>query len=58
MTVDGVRNTVYEVDTEAVAPGPGNPLGNAFSKETAIKNLPIPLHPGAARYYKEIGLLK
>ncbi len=35
-----------------------NPLGKAFSKETAIKNLPIPLHPGAARYYKDIGLLK
>ena len=35
-----------------------NPLGKAFSKETAIKNLPIPLHPGAERYYKEIGLLK
>lgn len=30
MAVDGLRNTVYEVDTEAVAPGPGNPLGNAF----------------------------
>jgi primary-amine oxidase len=30
MAVDGPRNTVYEVDTEAVAPGPDNPLGNAF----------------------------
>ncbi len=30
MAVDGPRNTVYEVDTEAVPPGPGNPLGNAF----------------------------
>jgi len=30
MAVDGLRNTVYEVDTEAVPPGPGNPLGNAF----------------------------
>ena len=28
--VDGLRNTVHEVDTEAVEPGPGNPLGNAF----------------------------
>ena len=28
--VDGLRNTVYEVDTEAVPPGPGNPMGNAF----------------------------
>jgi primary-amine oxidase len=30
MAVDGLDNTVYEVDTEAVPPGPGNPLGNAF----------------------------
>ena len=30
MAVDGLRNTVYEVDTEAVPPGPGNPFGNAF----------------------------
>ena len=30
MAVDGLRNTVYEVDTEAVPPGPANPLGNAF----------------------------
>ena len=30
MAVDGLSNTVYEVDTEAVPPGPGNPLGNAF----------------------------
>ena len=30
MAVDGLRNTVYEVDTETVPPGPGNPLGNAF----------------------------
>ena len=30
MAVDGLCNTVYEVDTEAIPPGPGNPLGNAF----------------------------
>jgi primary-amine oxidase len=30
MAVDGLRNTVYEVDTEAIPPGPGNPLGSAF----------------------------
>ena len=30
MAVDGLCNTVYEVDTEAITPGPGNPLGNAF----------------------------
>src|SRR5260370_23712145 len=28
--VDGLSNTVYEGETEAVPPGPDNPLGNAF----------------------------
>jgi hypothetical protein len=28
----------------------------AMSTEKALKGLPMPLHPGAARYYKEIGL--
>jgi primary-amine oxidase len=30
MSVDGTRNTVYEVDTEPVPAGPANPAGNAF----------------------------
>ncbi len=29
----------------------------AMSKEKAIAGLPMPLHPGAARYYKEIGIV-
>ena len=39
-------------------------LGTAHSAaqdiklETATKNLPIPLHPGAERYYKEVGALQ
>ena len=41
-----------------------SPLGNAHSAakdiklENATKNLPIPLHPGAERFYKEAGVLK
>lgn len=30
----------------------------SIKRENAIKGMPIPLHPGAARYYKEIGLIK
>jgi TRAP transporter TAXI family solute receptor len=30
----------------------------AITKENAVKSLPVPLHPGAARYFKEIGVLK
>jgi hypothetical protein len=29
-----------------------------ISKETAAKTLPVPLHPGAERYYREAGLIK
>ncbi|MFZ3321184.1 MAG: TAXI family TRAP transporter solute-binding subunit [Usitatibacter sp.] len=29
-----------------------------IKRENAIKSLPAPLHPGAAKYYREIGLLK
>ena len=29
-----------------------------ISLENAVKGLPIPLHPGAERYYKEKGVLK
>jgi len=33
-----------------------HPATNAMSIESAIAGLPAPLHPGAARYYKEVGL--
>ncbi len=32
--------------------------GKAIKVENAVTGLPIPLHPGAEKYYKEIGLLK
>ena len=30
----------------------------AITKENAAKNPPVPLHPGAEKYYREIGVLK
>ena len=30
----------------------------AIKRENAIKGMPIPLHPGAAKYYREVGLIK
>jgi uncharacterized protein len=30
----------------------------AIQRENAIKGMPVPLHPGAERYYKEVGLIK
>lgn len=32
--------------------------GKAIKKETALKGMPVPLHPGAEKYYREIGMLK
>jgi uncharacterized protein len=32
--------------------------GKAIKIETAIEGLPVPLHPGAERYYKERGVIK
>ena len=34
------------------------PTARNFSAENAAKNCPIPLHPGAEKYFKEVGLLK
>ena len=30
----------------------------AINRENAIKGMPVPLHPGAERYYREVGVLK
>lgn len=30
----------------------------AIKRDNAIKGMPVPLHPGAERYYKEVGLIK
>jgi TRAP transporter TAXI family solute receptor len=32
--------------------------GKELSKESAVKGLTVPLHPGAERYYREIGVIK
>lgn len=36
----------------------GNPKGASVTLKTALDGIGIPLHPGAARFYREIGLLK
>ena len=30
----------------------------SIKRDNAIKGMPVPLHPGAERYYKEVGLIK
>jgi TRAP-type uncharacterized transport system substrate-binding protein len=29
-----------------------------IQRANATKGMPVPLHPGAARYYREVGILK
>ena len=55
MSVDGIKNSVYEVDTKAEPLGPDNPQGNAFFAE---KTLPATeseaqrtVDPMAGRYW-------
>ncbi|MDX2006410.1 MAG: TAXI family TRAP transporter solute-binding subunit [Meiothermus sp.] len=33
-------------------------LARYFSRTTAVRNLPVPLHPGAERFWKEVGVIK
>ncbi|HMA14122.1 MAG TPA: TAXI family TRAP transporter solute-binding subunit, partial [Kiloniellaceae bacterium] len=35
-----------------------HPKGSQIVLERALEGLGIPLHPGAERYYREIGVLK
>jgi TRAP transporter TAXI family solute receptor len=32
--------------------------GKGIKKESALKGMPLPLHPGAEKYYREVGMLK
>ena len=56
MSVDGDRNTVHEVESRALPPGDGNPLGNAWDtgttplrRESEAQRMVDPL---SARYWK------
>ncbi|MEO8082163.1 MAG: TAXI family TRAP transporter solute-binding subunit [Caldimonas sp.] len=63
VTHEGVStDTVYKM-TKALwenlpALAAAHAAGKAIKKETAVKGMPVPLHPGAEKYYKEIGLVK
>ncbi len=59
-TIDDVL--VYEItqalwnpNTRLLLDG-GHPKGRQITIETALKGIAVPLHPGARRYYQEVGL--
>ena len=50
-----MTKTMYEnLDTLYAA----HNAAKAIKRENAVKGMPIPLHPGAQRYYREVGLIK
>jgi TRAP transporter TAXI family solute receptor len=63
VTHEGVpADTVYKM-TKAMwenldALAAAHAAGKAIKKENALKGMPVPLHPGAEKYYREAGLLK
>ena len=58
------NETVYQItkslfsDATQKTLGAGHAKGKLITKENAVKGVGIPYHPGAERFYKEIGLLK
>jgi TRAP transporter TAXI family solute receptor len=57
-------NTVYEVTKALFSPAAqqalaaGHAKGKFITKENAVQGAGIPFHPGAEKFYKEVGLIK
>ena len=55
-TVDGPKNSVYEVNSASVPPGPANPHGNAFVAEETLlateKQAQRRVNAGSARFWR------
>ncbi|MDE2613987.1 MAG: TAXI family TRAP transporter solute-binding subunit [Burkholderiales bacterium] len=63
VTHDGVPSDVVYAMTKALWTGldaltAAHSAAKAIKLEHALDGMPLPLHPGAERYYKEVGLLK
>lgn len=54
-TVYKMTKSMFENLDQMVA---AHSAAKGIQKENAIKSLPAPLHAGAEKYYREIGLLK
>jgi TRAP transporter TAXI family solute receptor len=63
VTQDGVSDDVVYGMTKALWTNldqlvAAHPAAKAIDIHKATQAMPIPLHPGAAKYYKEMGILK
>jgi TRAP transporter TAXI family solute receptor len=54
--VYGVTRALWHDSTQALLAA-GHPEGEHIRLETALDSIGIPLHPGAIRYYREVGAL-
>ena len=55
--VYGITRALWHERTRALLDN-GHPDARRITLETSLNGLAMPLHPGAARYYREAGLLK
>src|SRR5690606_33848051 len=51
--VYGITRALWHKSTRRLLDD-GSPLGRRLRVDTALNAIPIPLHPGAARYYNEV----
>ena len=54
-TVYKMTKAMYEHLDQLVA---AHAAAKAIKREDGPKNMPLPLHPGAEKYYREVGLMK
>ena len=55
--IHGITRALWHETTAALL-AEGHPRGGAIQLDNALRGIPIPLHPGAAAYYEEVGLLR
>ncbi|MBI4800660.1 MAG: TAXI family TRAP transporter solute-binding subunit [Desulfarculus sp.] len=54
-TIYKITKALFDHSADLAA---GHPVGKEISLQKATQNLPVPLHPGAERFYKDKGILK
>jgi TRAP transporter TAXI family solute receptor len=55
-TVYGITRALWHKSTRTTLDA-GHPQGKQIQLESALQGVPIPLHPGAERYYRELKLI-
>jgi TRAP transporter TAXI family solute receptor len=56
-TVYGIARALWHKSTRTALDA-GHPLGKRIQLESALQGVPIPLHPGAEKYYREVKIMQ